>query len=366
MIDTILVKTKKHNYPITIGFNLFDTPYLFSSFKYGDQTMIITNQKIFTLYFKKLSDILKNIGIKVDYIILPDGEKYKTLTTMNIIYSSLLKKLHNRDTTLISLGGGVIGDMTGFAASNYQRGVKLIHIPTTLLSQVDASIGGKTAVNHRLGKNMIGSFYQPNSVIIDLNYLNTLSKREFSSGMAEVIKYSIIFDNIFFDWLEKNIEKLLNLDKQSINYCVYKCCVFKSKIVSKDENENNQRVLLNLGHTYGHAIESEINYDGTWLHGEAISVGIIMACITAEKLNLFNKHDTLRIINLLKKCNLPVQNPKFMNTKKYLKYMFLDKKVHNNKINLVIPIKIGKVIISNNINKDVISDSIKQSKNLII
>ncbi|WP_425482461.1 3-dehydroquinate synthase [Enterobacteriaceae endosymbiont of Plateumaris rustica] len=358
-MDTILVKTKQHNYPIIIGFNIFNTPYLFSNFKYGDQAMIITNKKIFALYFKQLFDILQNIGIKIDYIILPDGEKYKTLITMNIIYSSLLKKLHSRDTTLISLGGGVIGDITGFAASSYQRGVKLIQIPTTLLSQVDASIGGKTAVNHNLGKNMIGSFYQPNSVIINLNYLYTLSKREFSSGMAEVIKYSIIFDDIFFSWLEKNIDKLLNLDKSSINYCVYKCCKFKSKIICEDENEKNKRALLNLGHTYGHAIESETNYNGTWLHGEAISVGIVMACITSEKLNLFTKHDTLRIINLLKKCNLPVKNPKFMNTEKYLKYMFLDKKVHNNKIHLIIPIKIGKVIISNNINKDIISDSIK-------
>ncbi|QJC30076.1 3-dehydroquinate synthase [Enterobacteriaceae endosymbiont of Plateumaris sericea] len=365
MVKTILVKTKKHNYPINIGFDLFKTPYLFSNFKHGDQAMIVTNQKIFTLYFKKLSDILQYIGIKLDYIILPDGEKYKTLITMNIIYSSLLKKLHSRDTTLISLGGGVIGDITGFAASSYQRGVKLIQIPTTLLSQVDASIGGKTAVNHDLGKNMIGSFYQPNAVMINLNYLDTLSKREFSSGMAEVIKYSIIFDNIFFSWLEKNIDKLFNLDQKSIKYCIYKCCKFKSKIVCKDENEKNTRVLLNLGHTYGHAIESETNYNGKWLHGEAISVGIIMSCITSEKLNLFSNNDTIRIINLLKRCNLPVQNPKFMNTKKYLKYMFLDKKVHNNKIHLIIPVKIGKVIINNNITENIISDSIRQLNNLI-
>ncbi|WP_425482447.1 3-dehydroquinate synthase [Enterobacteriaceae endosymbiont of Plateumaris pusilla] len=364
-MNTILVKTKKHDYPIIIGFDLFNTSYLFSSFKYGDQAMIVTNQKIFTLYFQKLSDILKHIGIKLDYIILPDGEKYKTLITMNIIYSSLLKKFHSRDTTLIALGGGVIGDMTGFAASSYQRGVKLIQIPTTLLSQVDASIGGKTAVNHHLGKNMIGSFYQPTSVIINLNYLDTLSKREFSSGMAEVIKYSIICDNIFFNWLEENLDKLFNLDPKSINYCIYKCCKFKSKIICEDENEKNTRVLLNLGHTYGHAIESETNYNGKWLHGEAISVGIIMSCITSEKLNLFKNSDTIRIVNLLKRCNLPIRSPKFMNTKKYLKYMFLDKKVHNNKIHLIIPVKIGKVIINNNITENIISDSIIQSRNLM-
>ncbi|WP_425482957.1 3-dehydroquinate synthase [Enterobacteriaceae endosymbiont of Donacia tomentosa] len=363
-MKTILVATKKHNYPIIIDYNLFDSPLPFTTLNNGDRVMIVTNKIIFSLYFKKIFNQLNNIGIKIDYVVLPDGEKYKTLLTMNMIFTSLLEKLHNRDSTLIALGGGVIGDITGFAASSYQRGINFIQIPTTLLAQVDSSIGGKTAVNHVLGKNMIGSFYQPNSVIINLDCLYTLSKREFAAGMAEVIKYSIIFDNKFFCWLEKNINKLFNLNKKAIFYCISKCCKIKSKIINEDEYEKNKRALLNLGHTYGHAIESELGY-GVWLHGEAISAGIVIASFTSQELNFLNNIDIERIINLFKKCNLPIKGPKNMYVTEYLKHMYRDKKIYKNKIRIILPIKIGKAIICDNISEKIIAKAINKSQNLM-
>ncbi|QJC37441.1 3-dehydroquinate synthase [Enterobacteriaceae endosymbiont of Donacia thalassina] len=364
MRKTILVSTKKHNYPIIIDFNLFDKPLSLPFLKKGDSVMIVTNKIIFSLYFKKISNQLNNVGIKVNYVIIPDGEKYKTLITVNIIFTALIKNSHNRDTTLIALGGGVIGDITGFAASSYQRGVKFIQIPTTLLSQVDSSVGGKTAVNHILGKNMIGSFYQPNIVIINLSCLYTLSKREFSAGLAEVIKYSILFDEKFFSWLENNVNKLFNLDKKTLIYCISKCCKLKSQIIHEDEFEKNKRALLNLGHTYGHAIESEIGY-GKWLHGEAISAGIVIASLTSKKLNFINNKDIIRIINLLKKCNLPIKGPINMNTEQYFKHIYRDKKTYKNKIHIILPIKIGKAIIYKNISEKIITNAINENKNII-
>ncbi|QJC33809.1 3-dehydroquinate synthase [Enterobacteriaceae endosymbiont of Donacia provostii] len=365
MEKTILVSTKKNNYPIVIDFNLFEKKIFFPFLKKGDSILIITNQKVFSLYFKKIFNQFINIGLKINHIILPDGEQYKTLVTVNIIFTSLLKNLHSRDTTLIALGGGVIGDITGFAASVYQRGVKYIQIPTTLLSQIDSSIGGKTAVNHDLGKNMIGSFYQPKMVLINLSCLYTLSKREFSAGLAEIVKYSIIFDKKFFIWLENNIDELFNLNKNKIIYCIHKCCKLKSKIISEDEYEKNKRALLNLGHTYAHAIETELGY-GKWLHGEAVAIGIIIATLTSKKLNLLkNSEDIIKIINLLKKCKLPIKLPNSMNAHKFLKHIYRDKKNKQKNINLILPIKIGKVLIYKNVSEKVIIDVINNNKNLL-
>ncbi|QJC36215.1 3-dehydroquinate synthase [Enterobacteriaceae endosymbiont of Donacia cincticornis] len=364
MEKTISISTKKNNYPIIINFNLFDKKIFFPFLKKGDSIMIVTNQKVFSLYFKKIFNQFDNIGLKIDYIILPDGEKYKTLITVNMIFTTLLKNLHNRDTTLVALGGGVIGDITGFAASIYQRGVKYIQIPTTLLSQVDSSIGGKTAVNHDLGKNMIGSFYQPNIVIINLSCLYTLSQREFSAGIAEVIKYSIIFDKKFFSWLENNITKLFTLNKDKIFYCINKCCKLKAKIVYEDEYENNQRALLNLGHTYAHAIEAELGY-GKWLHGEAVAVGIVIASVISKELNLLNNFDVIKIINLLKQYKLPTKLPSNIDVNKLLKHIYKDKKVKKKQINIILPVRIGKVIIYNNISEKIIINAINSNKNLL-
>lgn len=261
---------------------------------------------------------------------------------------------------LIALGGGVIGDLTGFAAAIYQRGVRFIQIPTTLLSQVDASVGGKTGVNHLLGKNMIGSFWQPSSVIIDINFLKKLPYNELVSGMAEVIKYAIVFDEKFFHWLEENIKNLLLLDNSLIPYCIKKCCELKAKIISLDERENNFRALLNFGHTYGHAIEAHSGY-GNWLHGEAISVGMVMASRASEIMGFLNKTDYKRILSLLKKTGLPIQGPKNMSAASYLPYMMRDKKVISGEIRLVLPISIGKAKIYSGIDKNVILNSIKFS-----
>ncbi|MGP1953013.1 MAG: 3-dehydroquinate synthase [Arsenophonus sp. ET-KM2-MAG3] len=360
----LIVSLGERSYSISIAFGLFNSPDAFLPLKSGEYAMIITNKTIHSLYSVKIKSTLIKIGVKVDEIILPIGEKYKSLITLNTIFTALLKKNHPRNTILIALGGGVIGDLTGFAAACYQRGVRFIQAPTSLLSQIDSSIGGKTAVNHSLGKNMIGVFYQPISVIIDLNSLKTLPVRQFSSGLAEMIKYSIILDYIFFCWLEKNINKLFKFDKKKIKYCIYHCCKLKAKIIAIDEKETNgNRILLNLGHTFGHAIETELGYDDSWLHGEVVAVGIVMAIKTAELVNQFDNKNTQRILNLLKQANLPTKGPKKMTAEAYLPHMMGDKKVVNNQINLVLPKFIGKAELYANVNQNIILKAIKQCLN---
>ncbi|MFP3019746.1 MAG: 3-dehydroquinate synthase [Arsenophonus sp.] len=357
------VSLGERSYPIKIGFGLLNSPDAFSPLKGGEYAMIVTNKTLHTLYSGKVKSTLIKIGVKVDEIILPDGEYYKSLVILNKIFTSLLERNHPKNTTLIALGGGVIGDLTGFAAACYQRGVRFIQVPTSLLSQIDSSIGGKTAVNHPLGKNMIGSFYQPISVIIDLDSLQTLPVRQFSSGLAEIIKYGIILDYVFFIWLEENINKLFELDKKTINYCIQHCCKLKSKIISIDEKETNgKRILLNLGHTFGHAIETELGY-GSWLHGEVVSAGIVMAAKTSELIGKFDKKDTQRILNLFRKSNLPIKGPKKMSAETYLFHMMRDKKVVNNQLNIVIPKSIGKAELYANICHTIILKSIKQCIN---
>ncbi|ANZ22721.1 3-dehydroquinate synthase [Buchnera aphidicola (Diuraphis noxia)] len=350
----------KRSYPISIGSNIIEKDDIFLPLKPGNQAMLVTNKTLANLLKDKVVYHLRKSGIKIDQVILSDGEQYKTLNEMEVIISALLEKKHTRSTTLIALGGGVIGDLTGFAASIYQRGIRFIQIPTTLLAQVDASIGGKTGVNHVLGKNMIGSFWQPSSVIIDIDCLKTLPCNELISGMAEVIKYAILFDANFFSWLEENIKDVLLLNKKLLTYCIKKCCELKSQLISVDERESNFRALLNLGHTYGHAIEAHSGY-GSWLHGEAISVGIVMAGRTAEILGYFKKEDLQRIIALMKKTGLPVKGPKNMSPASYIPYMMRDKKVISGEIRLVLPLSIGKAEVYNNIDKNIVLTAIKNS-----
>ena len=271
------------------------------------------------------------------------------------------KKPHGRDTTLIALGGGVIGDLTGFAAASYQRGVRFIQVPTTLLSQVDSSVGGKTAVNHPLGKNMIGAFYQPASVVIDLNCLTTLPPRELASGLAEVIKYGIILDGEFFTWLENNLDALLALDETAMAWCIRRCCELKAEVVSADEHEHGVRALLNLGHTYGHAIEAHMGY-GNWLHGEAVSAGMVMAARTAERLGQFSTADTDRIIKLLTRAGLPVTGPASMDAEAYLPHMLRDKKVLAGKLRLVLPLAIGKAEVRSGVTHDIVLAAINDCR----
>ncbi len=353
------VALDNRSYPITIGENLLSQ---FEHFKLhnGQKVLIATNDTIAPIYLQHLIDMLEANGAKTDFVIVPDGEKYKTMETWNQILTALLANNHTRSSILIALGGGVIGDVAGFAASAYQRGIKFIQVPTTLLSQVDSSVGGKTAINHPLGKNMIGAFYQPQSVVIDINCLKTLPQRELSAGLAEVIKYGIIMDNAFFSWLETHIDDLLSLNVDALSYCIYRCCELKAQVVAADETEQDMRAILNLGHTYGHAIEAELGY-GNWLHGEAVSVGMLMASQTAKLLGLLADKDIERIKNLLIKAKLPVKRPEQMAIESYIPHMLRDKKVISGKLRLVIPTKIGQVEVMDGIEKSVVLESINNS-----
>ena len=277
----------KKSYPIYIGENLLAQADYLTKHIAGKQVMIVSNTTVAPLYIDKVKSLLTDF--EVCEVILPDGEQYKNLDTVNQIFTSLLENRFDRSSTLIALGGGVIGDMTGFAAACYQRGVNFIQIPTTLLSQVDSSVGGKTGVNHPLGKNMIGAFYQPKAVIIDVDTLDTLPNREFSAGMAEVIKYGLLGNENFLYFIEKNVDSLMNKEKSSVIDAIYQSCKDKANIVAEDELEAGKRALLNLGHTFGHAIENSMGY-GNYLHGEAISIGMYMAAVMSEKKDLLISH----------------------------------------------------------------------------
>ncbi|XBC39188.1 MAG: 3-dehydroquinate synthase [Buchnera aphidicola (Nurudea shiraii)] len=340
-------------YYINIGSSIFKTNDSLFPFESKDKVMLVTNTLVDRIWKETVFRYLDKFKIKKNYIVLPDGEETKNISFLEYIISKLLQKTYGRDTILIALGGGVIGDITGFAASIYQRGIKFVQIPTTLLSQVDASIGGKTSVNHSLGKNMIGSFWQPISVIVNLDFLSTLPRSQLISGMAEVIKYAIAFDKTFFDWLEKNINSILKLDSKTVLYCVKRCCELKKVIIEEDEREYGSRALLNLGHTYGHAIETYLGY-GVWLHGEAIAVGIIMAVETSVLLGVLNIYEKNRIINLIKKIGLPTKGPKNMVFSSYYACFLRDKKVSSDIVRLVLPTSIGKAVVFNNVKKDIL------------
>jgi len=360
-MERITVTLGERSYPITIAAGLYQDPASFWPLKAGDNAMLVTNQTLSPLWLTTVRQRLKEVGVKVDQVILPDGEQFKTLAVMDQVFTALLEKPHGRDTTLIALGGGVIGDLTGFAAASYQRGVRFIQVPTTLLSQVDSSVGGKTAVNHPLGKNMIGAFYQPASVVIDLNCLTTLPPRELASGLAEVIKYGIILDGEFFTWLENNLDALLALDETAMAWCIRRCCELKAEVVSADEHEHGVRALLNLGHTYGHAIEAHMGY-GNWLHGEAVSAGMVMAARTAERLGQFSAADTDRIIRLLTRAGLPVTGPASMDAEAYLPHMLRDKKVLAGKLRLVLPLAIGKAEVRSGVTHDIVLAAINDCR----
>lgn len=356
-MERITVMLGERSYPITIAAGLLNDPAAFMPLKAGEQVMLVTSERLVSLYLRRVYKVLEQGGVKVDQVILPDGEEHKSLTTLEYVFLALLQKSHGRDTTLIALGGGVIGDLTGFAAACYQRGVRFIQAPTTLLSQVDASVGGKTAVNHSLGKNMIGAFYQPVAVVIDLDCLKTLPAREFSSGLAEVIKYGIICDRNFFVWLEKNIDALIALDMQTLAYCIRRCCELKAKFVATDECENGPRALLNLGHTYGHAIETEMGY-GVWLHGEAVAAGMVMAAETMYHLGQLSRDDIVRIKALLLRAGLPVCGPYQMTPRSYLSHMMRDKKMLAGQLRLVLPTAIGQARVYSNIRHEQVLASI--------
>ena len=352
------VELQERRYPILIGNGLLQDERSYPV-KRGERVMIVTNPTVAQFYLDTVTFALKKRGCEVDHVLLPDGEKYKTLESLNLIFTALLQGNHGRDTTIIALGGGVIGDVAGFAAASYQRGVRLIQIPTTLLSQVDSSVGGKTAVNHELGKNMIGAFYQPSMVIIDTHTLGTLPKREVNAGLAEVIKYGAILDYEFFEWLEAHIDELVALNNESLQHCIARCCQIKADVVARDETEKGDRALLNLGHTFGHAIETHLGY-GNWLHGEAVSTGMMMATALSEQLGDISVADVSRLEKLLARANLPTLSPDSMQPEDYLPHMMRDKKVLAGKLRLVLLKSLGQAYIVTDTDKDLVLNAIKR------
>lgn len=352
------VELQERRYPILIGNGLLQDERSYPV-KRGERVMIVTNPTVAQFYLDTVTFALKKRGCEVDHVLLPDGEKYKTLESLNLIFTALLQGNHGRDTTIIALGGGVIGDVAGFAAASYQRGVRLIQIPTTLLSQVDSSVGGKTAVNHELGKNMIGAFYQPSMVIIDTHTLGTLPKREVNAGLAEVIKYGAILDYEFFEWLEAHIDELVALNNESLQHCIARCCQIKADVVARDETEKGDRALLNLGHTFGHAIETHLGY-GNWLHGEAVSTGMMMAAALSEQLGDISVADVSRLEKLLARANLPTLSPDSMQPEDYLPHMMRDKKVLAGKLRLVLLKSLGQAYVANDADHTLVLNAIRR------
>ncbi len=350
MLQTLNVALGDRAYPIHIGRGLLGQAELILPYLKRKQVAIVTNTTVAPLYLEKLSKTLKDSGVAMIEIVLPDGEAYKNSKTLNIIYDALLQNRCERNTTLIALGGGVIGDLTGYAAATYLRGVPFIQIPTTLLSQVDSSVGGKTGINHPLGKNMIGAFYQPKLVLADIDTLQTLPKRELSAGVAEVIKYGLIRDVAFFDWLETNIHALMELDEAIVSYAIYRSCQNKAEVVAADEHEAGERALLNLGHTFGHAIENAMGY-GVWLHGEAVAAGTMLAADLSQRMGWLKAVEVQRMHALLTASSLPLKAPN-LGVEKYLDLMQSDKKVADGKIRLVLQQGIGKAVITSDYDVD--------------
>jgi 3-dehydroquinate synthase len=357
-MTTLTVDLGERSYPIYIDNNLLGQSELLKQHIPGNSALIVSNETVAPLYLEKTQSMLS--GLKHETVILPDGEKFKNLEVLNKIYDSLLRNRFDRNTTVIALGGGVVGDMAGFAAASYQRGVHLIQIPTTLLSQVDSSVGGKTGVNHALGKNMIGAFHQPRAVIADTDTLDTLPERELSAGIAEVIKYGLICNADFFSWLEHNMQALLARDKTALSYAIEVSCQTKADVVAADERESGKRALLNLGHTFGHAIENAMGY-GEWLHGEAIGAGMCMAATMSNQMGWMTDDETLRCRNLIKQAKLPISAPASMTKEKFLELMSVDKKVLDGVLRLVLMKGIGKSLVTSDYQPEDLSKAITQS-----
>ncbi|MEQ1743238.1 MAG: 3-dehydroquinate synthase [Candidatus Nitrotoga sp.] len=355
-MQTLTVGLAERSYPIYIGSDLLGCAELILPHLPHKRAAVVTNTTVAPLYLEPLCAMLQAHGVEIISIILPDGEQYKNAETLGLIYDALLSHRCERNTPLIALGGGVIGDMTGYAAATYLRGVPFIQIPTTLLAQVDSSVGGKTGINHPLGKNMIGAFYQPQVVLADITTLNTLKDQELRAGIAEVIKYGLIRDLSFFEWLEQNVEKLLARDAEALQYAITRSCQNKAEVVAADERENGERALLNLGHTFGHAIETGMGY-GAWLHGEAVAAGTIMAADLSCRLDWLSKEDTDRIHNLFERAGLPVVAPD-LGVEKYLQLMGLDKKVVGGKIRFVLLKSIGSAVISGNVEPELLRQTL--------
>jgi 3-dehydroquinate synthase len=344
---TILLNVElgDRSYPISIGPSLLADGALLARHVAGNKVAIVTNTTVAPLYLATVRDALRAHGKQVIEIILPDGEEYKTWASLMQVFDALLAAKADRKTTLLALGGGVIGDLTGYAAASYMRGIDFIQVPTTLLSQVDSSVGGKTGINHPLGKNMIGAFYQPRVVIADTATLETLPDRELSAGLAEVIKHGAIIDVQFFDWIEANIGLLMARDKGALAYAIARSCEIKADVVRQDEREGGLRAILNFGHTFGHAIEAGLGY-GAWLHGEAVGCGMVMAADLSQRMGLVDAGTVARVRQLVAAAGLPTVAPD-LGTARWLELMEVDKKNEGGAIKFILLKPLGKPSISN-------------------
>lgn len=351
-MQTLHVDLGERSYPIYIGADLLARSDLLAAHIGGRQVAIVTNETVAPLYLERLEQALA--GYALTSIVLPDGEAFKTWETLQLIFDGLLGARHDRRTTVIALGGGVIGDMAGFAAACYQRGVNFIQVPTTLLSQVDSSVGGKTGINHPLGKNMVGAFYQPQAVLIDTASLATLPARELSAGLAEVIKYGLICDEPFLAWLEEHMPALRALDQQALTTAIARSCAAKARVVAADERESGLRATLNLGHTFGHAIETQQGY-GVWLHGEAVAAGTVMALDMSERLGWITAAERDRAVRLFIAAGLPVVPPQDMAPEDFLEHMAVDKKVLDGQLRLVLLRGLGEAIVTADFPREILN-----------
>lgn len=360
-MEVVTVDLGERSYPIYIGDGVLSSPQLLRQHVRGNQVMVVTNEVVAPLYLQQVLDLLS--GLQCDTVILPDGEQHKTLQTMEKIFDGLMVKGHNRTTTLIALGGGVVGDITGFAAASFQRGVDFIQIPTTVLSQVDSSVGGKTGVNHALGKNMIGAFHQPQCVLIDTHTLSTLPAREVKAGFAEVVKYGLIDDAPFFHWLEEHIKELVVLESAPLIYAIKHACVCKARVVAQDEKESGIRALLNLGHTFGHAIEAKCGY-GEYVHGEAVAIGMNMASDLSYRMGWLSLSEARSVGELLREIGLPVYPPESMSADDFLSAMAHDKKNINKSLRLILMKKIGKSVITDEFEQALLQQTLSAGESL--
>ena len=334
----------ERSYGIEVGEGLIDDPGRYRPYLAGPKVAIVTSEVIAPFYLTRVTKALQAADAQVVEVILPDGEQHKTWPTLNRVFDALLSARCDRQTTVVALGGGVVGDIAGFAAAVYQRGVPFIQVPTTLLAQVDSSVGGKTAVNHPLGKNMIGAFHQPQAVIADVTTLATLPMRELRAGLAEVIKHGLIQDASFVDWLEANIDRLLARDTEALTHAVVRSCEIKAKVVAVDERETGLRAILNFGHTFGHAIESGLGY-GQWVHGEAVAAGMVMAADLSARLGMIPAGDAERVRTLIARAGLPVAGPAALGAGRYLDLMAVDKKAARGRMRFVVLERIGSAAV---------------------
>jgi len=352
-VERVNIDFSERSYSILIGNGMLGDADIFAQLPAASAALIVTNTTVAPLYAAQLQAALASRFKRVLTVVLPDGEEHKTWQTLNLIFDALLENACDRKTVLFALGGGVVGDMTGFAASAFMRGVPFVQVPTTLLAQVDSSVGGKTAINHPLGKNMIGAFYQPLLVVCDLRTLETLPPRELSAGLAEVIKYGPIIDMAFFDWIEANIGALMAREPAALAYAVRRSCEIKAWVVGQDERESGLRAVLNFGHTFGHAIEAGLGY-GKWLHGEAVACGMVMAARLSQRLGLIDELLVQRLTNLVKAAGLPITGPRLppmragdvmSNADRYLALMRVDKKASEGEIRFVVIDRPGSAVV---------------------